>query len=50
MAAPLPVRAAVISGVSPSGFGRLGSAPASSSRAIIGVLPLTEASASGVTP
>ena len=45
-----PVRAAAMSGVSPSGLARLASAPASSSRVIMGVLPLIAASASGVTP
>jgi hypothetical protein len=46
----LPVRAAVISAVSPSGSGVFASAPASSNSSIIAALPLTAAEYSGVTP
>ena len=41
MASRLPVRAASISGVSPSGPSSLGSAPACNSFSIIGALPCT---------
>ena len=46
----LPVRAAVISAVSPPASTALGSAPASSRRRIMSALPLTAARYSGVTP
>src|SRR5438034_2135804 len=46
----LPVRAAVISAVSPSGDIVLGSAPACSSFSIIAALPFVQAASSGVTP
>ena len=50
-ASALPVRAAVISAVSPAGVsGSFASAPAFSSRSIIDALPLIAASCSGVTP
>ena len=46
----LPVRAAVISAVSPPGKTVLGSEPAFSSASIISALPFTQASDRGVTP
>ncbi len=49
-ASTLPVRATVISAVSPSLLAALASAPASSSFAIIGALPFTHARYNGVTP
>ena len=49
-ASTLPVRAAVISAVSPPRCELFGSAPALSSRLMIGALPLIHASASGATP
>ena len=48
--ASLPVRAAVISGVSPPGSAAFGSAPAFSSSSTIAPLPFVQASESGVTP
>ncbi len=50
IAGTLPVRAAVISAVSPSGSAVLGSAPAASSFSMTAALPLTHARYSGVTP
>ena len=50
IASTLPVRAAIISGLRPSGSFSLASAPASSSAAIIAASPLTLASQSGVAP
>ena len=50
MAATLPVRAAVINGVSPSPMETLGFASASSSTSSIAALPFVEASRTGVTP
>ena len=49
-AAALPVRAAVMSAVSPDGRAASGSAPVSSSIRTMGALPLMQASESGVTP
>ena len=49
-ASALPVRAAVISAVSPPGVAVFGSAPASSSARIIAALPLVAARPIGVTP
>ena len=46
----LPVRAAVISAVSPPGSAAFGSAPASSNSSTIAPLPFVQASESGVTP
>jgi hypothetical protein len=46
----LPVRAAIISAVSPLRIFSFTSAPASSKSSISSALPLTAASASGVTP
>jgi hypothetical protein len=48
--AALPVRAAVMSAVSPSGIEVFGSAPAASSFSTMGALPFTHASHSGVAP
>ena len=51
MAALAPVRAAIITAVSPAGVNDAsGSAPALSRRSIIGALPLMAASCSGNTP
>lgn len=50
IASTLPMRAAVMSGVSPSGEAALTSAPAFSSVSIIAAFPLVQANASGVTP
>ena len=50
MAGTLPVRAAVISAVSPSGKAVFGSAPAASSFSMTAALPLTQARYNGVTP
>ena len=49
-AAALPVRAAVMSGVSPSAKATFGSAPAFNSSSIIAALPFTAAEYIGVTP
>ena len=49
-ASTLPLRAAAISGVSPSGFVKLGSAPALSSASMIGAEPMMAASASADVP
>jgi hypothetical protein len=49
-AAGAPVRAAVMSGVSPPGKGAFGSAPAFKSSSTIGPLPFVHANESGVTP
>ena len=46
----LPVRAAIMSGVSPLVCARFGSAPAPSSLFTIAVLAFSDARASGVTP
>ena len=45
-----PVRAQVMTGVSPVPRARFGSAPAASSRATVAAAPLSHARASGVTP
>ena len=50
IASTLPVRAAIISGVRPSGSFSLASAPASSKPAMIAASPLMLASQSGVEP
>ena len=47
---PRPVRAAIISGVSPPGLAVSGVAPPASRASTIATLPLVDASASGVTP
>jgi hypothetical protein len=49
-ASGLPVRAAVISAVSPSGNREFGSAPALSNASIMAAFPLVLATMSGVTP
>ena len=49
-AATVPLRAAVINAVSPSGNAVFGSAPADSSRSMAAAFPLVQARNSGVTP